>query len=190
MKNFQLWFDFQENPFQEKGELGLSWGRFGIRLDNQELFIDSQTHQAGLEWNLIYLYEWLIGSFWEDIQPNPILFSDWESGVKYSVKAKKLLEDSETIEEEDQALQKWIWISSKNIWNVGQGIKTPSIFFVINTHESWLEISWDNKENKEKGFDVLLSEIELIDLNNFNGEIDNFIRKYNNKIKYIQNVNP
>ncbi|HBE18111.1 MAG TPA: hypothetical protein DEG17_08445 [Cyanobacteria bacterium UBA11149] len=186
MKNFQLWFDFQENPFDEKGELGLSWGRFGIRIDNQELFIDSQTHQAGLEWNLIYFYEWLTSIFIEDIQPNPILFSDWESGVKYSAKAKKLLEDSETIEEEDQALKRWTWIASKNIWNVGQGIKTPSIFFVINPRENWVEISWNNSENQEKGFDVLLSEIELIDLTNFNSEVNYFTMSYHSKMKQIR----
>jgi len=72
---FEIWFNFRDNPYQETGELGRSWGRFGFGLDRTQLFQRIDADAPGWEGNLVYLYDWLKGGLWEKIVLFPLVFT-------------------------------------------------------------------------------------------------------------------
>jgi hypothetical protein len=97
-----------------------------------------------------------------------------------------LLASALNVEQEDKALDMLDWISSKNIWNVGQGVTAPSIFFVANGDR--VEISWDKEDNLQRGFKVPPSDRVTIDLRAFKSEVDKFLAAYQYAVLAVSSI--
>lgn len=176
--SFELYFQFLNNPFKEQGELGRSWGRFGIRLDGAELFWENGSYQPGLEWNLVYLRDWLTDSFWNSIEPNPVTAPNWAGALSYRKYLDESLQNVACKEQEAVLIQQWDWLSSKNIWHVGQGVRSPSIFFVPDESRQLVEISWVREENRERGFQTAPSASVFVRLFQLRMEVSKFLTAY------------
>lgn len=174
-KRFELWFEFLDNPYQETADMGRSWGRFGFCLDGTQLFQRMTADQPGWEWNLIYLYDWLKGGFWEKDSLS-LMDYPWQGAIKYYEDADEWFSNALNIEEEEKAVQMIKWISEKNLWNVGRTINAPSIYVVAIGDR--VEISWEREENFKRRFNVPPSDRVAIDLRAFKSEVDKFLDAY------------
>lgn len=165
-------FQFSDNPFNEPGELGRSWGRFAIHLDGKPLFRECGTNKPGLEWNLLYLRDWLTDVFWKSIEPNPVAAPSWPGALCYRKYLDESLDKTTSKKQEAALIEQWAWLSSKNIWHVGQGVRSPAIFLVVDEARQLVEISWDQEENRERGFQTPPSERVLVKLFRFRMEME------------------
>ncbi len=121
----------------------------------------------------------------EDIESPPYLNTPWPGAIDYRNAVEEWLETASTAEDEDIALAKLDWINSKNIWQVGQGVKSPSIFFIIHRLNHYVEISWNKEENLERGFLVPQSDTVFVAYQIFYEEIDKFLKAYEYKMKNL-----
>lgn len=176
--SFEFCFQFSNNPFNEPGELGRSWGRFAIDLDGTPLFRECGTNKPGLEWNLLYLRDWLTDLFWKSIEPNPVAAASWPGALCYRKYLDESLDKTTTKKQEAALIEQWAWLSSKNIWHVGQGVRSPAIFFVVDEARQLVEISWDQEENRERGFQTPPSDRVFVKLFRFRMEVAKFLTAY------------
>lgn len=175
--SFELWYKFFPNPFQEEGELGNSWGRFGIKIDGKELFTEMEKSFPGLEWNLIYLNNW-IEKYLSEISTNSYPGNSFHKPLDEYQELQKELDVSANEVTEKHILNRLNWFSIRNIWNVGQGCKSPSIFFIEDKNKQFIEINWDKKENLSRGFQLLDSESETIEFNILKEQLSLFQESY------------
>lgn len=182
LNSFELWFQFKRNPYQEVGELGKSWGRFGFRMNGRELFHHKESKEVGIEWNMIYLKDWLTERLFEKYIPDPVQAVDWIGGLDFAKELDRRIEENEDLELEDLLMNQVTWINSKNLWNVGQGIQTPSVFFVIDEVKGLVDISWEQQENDERSFELLPSNRVFVKIEDFRTQIDAFLNAYHDTV--------
>ncbi|WNS47093.1 hypothetical protein [Paenibacillus sp. MMS20-IR301] len=141
---FAIKYDFTKNPFNERGLLAESWGKFELWVNGKELCKFSRNNQdTTYEWNLIHLVEWLSENL-------PTILTDEEFPLpvqgKTSIEllASSLEFDSDNDDEFDE------WFSTKQDWEFKHswfssrgGSYLSEVYF--RNFGNKIEISWNNE---------------------------------------------
>ncbi|KWX81130.1 hypothetical protein AMQ84_00980 [Paenibacillus riograndensis] len=141
---FSIEYDFTKNPFNEKGLLAETWGKFELWVNGKELCkFFRHNYEKTYEWNLIHVVEWLGENL-------PIILTNEEFPLPVHGKtalellASSLNFDSDNDDEFDA------WFSTKQDWEFKHswfsnrgGSYLPEVYFRRVGQQ--IEISWDNE---------------------------------------------
>ncbi|WP_168121767.1 DUF5984 family protein [Paenibacillus sp. HB172176] len=174
---FSYGYKFLDNPFNEQGILGESWGLFELRINGKDVCKYIQNHrQQTYTWNLIYLVEWLIenldGAINDSSYPIPVSGNDIFELKRHS--EIYLDEDEEDWEKWFELKQDWefrhSWISAR------AGSFLADVTFRRNNSD--VEISWDNEDLYEEVAYVHLKGAYELPLQEFIDITNRFVKEF------------
>lgn len=174
---FSLSFQFLPNPHGEYGELGLSWGRVRFQFDGKDLFIRSGSQHGGFEGNLVYFHDWIQGDLMAE--PGPDLGSEsWTNVLEYKHRLNCILYGEERPSNFEAERERRIWINDKNIFQVGLGGSTPSVYILMDEGRGRMEIGWDQAENFMRGWYTPPTQVVHFSITQFEAELERFKLAY------------
>ncbi|WP_059051194.1 hypothetical protein [Paenibacillus senegalimassiliensis] len=177
---FSIKYEFTNNPYDEIGIIGNSWGVFELWVNGKELCRFLRNNQeCNYEWNLIYLVDWISKNL------NNILYDEeFPLPVNGKTTLELLINSSEFNSDNDDEFDEWFsakqdwefkhsWISSRG------GSYLPGIYFRRSGEQ--IEISWDNEGiyNDEVSFPYMTG-VEYVPIEVFEAVVKEFIGDFLN----------
>ena len=179
---FLIGYEFQKNPFNEPGILGVSWGTLELFIDGKNLFLKRKNGKnENFHWNLIYMAEWF---------HNNLKFLIIEDEFPVKIKGNDSIElldnfyDSD-IEDDDSIDKVYDW-NVRHSWFADRaGAFVPRVYF--RKVQNQIEVSWDNK-NLYDECKILFNEQRgraLLDISYFKHVIDEFLLDFKSSLAIL-----
>ena len=140
---FGIQYSFLENPFNEKGVFGESWGEFKLFINGSDIceYLEEKESKT-YTWNLYFIIEWLCENL-EFI----LGYDDFPLPVK-GENILELVDAANNFEIEDE-LEEYLWHSAKSSWTFrhtwfsSRGGSVLALAYFCRKNND-IEISWDS----------------------------------------------
>lgn len=180
---FAIEYEFEANPFGEKGLNGASWGRFSLWGEGADICEFNKGSQLQTyRWNLLGIFEWLCENLVH------ILNQDQFPVPAVGNSTVELIEDSYNRQpEEDDVLDDWA--DKKQDWEFRHSWHSARAgSFLARVHfrrvDSQIEICWDNSStyaNNNVSFDRPKGKC-LVDVEEFREVVCGFLKDFGEKL--------
>ena len=181
--NFAIEYEFEVNPFGEKGLNGASWGRFSFWAEGADICkLNRGSQLETYRWNLLGIFEWLCENLTHILEveqfPVPAVGSSTVELIADSYNRQPRGDD----ELDDWADKKEDWEFRHSWYSARAGSFLARVYF--RRVDNQIEVSWDNSStyaDNNISFDFPKG-ICLIDVKEFREVVCDFLNDFAEKL--------